>query len=273
MAKLNYGELIGKVVAVEYKEVSYEVVVVDTKMVAKTSKNGRNYKVRRLWVAFKGSKAQLEIGTQSWNKRSFMKNLLKVEATEPRFHFVGEKMFGDLATLIEWGKQCGLYQSYKQKYSYESMKAEFEIMHKRAIEENDFTNTIQYFEDFKVSLRRVMHEVIDFEDLGEVKGIEINKDNLQKYMKACMLDIEKYKLKDLADIMISSLQSYLLSYFDRFGSIPTYDKYGFSQCNTEREVKKLYKKLSKELHPDLGGNEKKFIAMNSTYKRVMKRFA
>ena len=215
-----------------------------------------------------------------------MKNLLKSEGVselvqpndeegtvaEPNFYFCGGKMYGDLVTLIEWGRQCGLYQSYRQKYSYESIKADFEIRHKRAIEENDYVNAIHFFENFKLDLRQAMHDVIDFEDYSEVRGIEINSTNLKKYVEAYMLDITRYRLEQLADAMIHSMQSHLVKFFDRVGTIPIYSKFGFNKCTSEREVKKLYKKLSKELHPDCGGDEKQFIAMKKEYDSALRNY-
>lgn len=287
MRKSKYEELVNNTFEIEYKGVEYQVDVLDTEMVEKVSKKtGKTYKVRRIWVCLSGSANEFEIGTTSWNKKSFMKNLLKSEGVselvqpndeegtvaEPNFYFCGGKMYGDLVTLIEWGRQCGLYQSYRQKYSYESIKADFEIRHKRAIEENDYVNAIHFFENFKLDLRQAMHDVIDFEDYSEVRGIEINSTNLKKYVEAYMLDITRYRLEQLADAMIHSMQSHLVKYFDRVGTIPFYSKFGFSKCTSEREVKKLYKKLSKELHPDLGGDEKKFIEMKKEYDNVIKQY-
>lgn len=54
------------------------VKVVDTKMVEKVSgKTGNPYNVRRLWVTADDINT-LEIGTQSWNKMSFLKRLDKI---------------------------------------------------------------------------------------------------------------------------------------------------------------------------------------------------
>lgn len=285
--KSKYEELVNNTFEVEYKGVEYQVDVLDTEMIEKVSKKtGRAYKVRRIWVCLSGSANEFEIGTQSWNKKTFMKNLLKSEGVnhlvqtndeedtvdEPRFTFFNGKMYGDLVTLIEWGRQCGLYQSYRSKFTYESIKADFEIRHKRAIEESDYVNAIHYFEDFKLDLRQAMHDVIDFEDLGEVKGIEINATNLKKYVEAYMLDIARYRLEQLAEAMKYSLESRLVKFIANSGTIIFYSKFGFNKCGSEREVKSLYRKLSKELHPDCGGDEKKFIEMKSEYDKAMKQY-
>lgn len=44
----------------------------------------------------------------------------------------------------------------------------------------------------------------------------------------------------------------------------------FSDCITELDIKKKFYKLSKELHPDLGGNLNQFIEMKRQYEQRMK---
>ena len=72
--RTNYEALIGQVIN--------DVLVVDTKPVPKVSRTGREYKVRRLWVT-KDNEHILEIGTQSWHKKSFMKRLDKITIEKP----------------------------------------------------------------------------------------------------------------------------------------------------------------------------------------------
>lgn len=67
--KNKYSELVGQIIG--------DVKVVDCQRVKKTSKAGKEYKVTRLWVTGDGANI-LEIGTQSWNKKSFMKRLRKI---------------------------------------------------------------------------------------------------------------------------------------------------------------------------------------------------
>ena len=73
-SRTNYESLIGQVIN--------DVLVVDTKPVLKVSRTGREYKVRRLWVT-KDNEHILEIGTQSWHKKSFMKRLNKITIEKP----------------------------------------------------------------------------------------------------------------------------------------------------------------------------------------------
>lgn len=47
----------------------------------------------------------------------------------------------------------------------------------------------------------------------------------------------------------------------------------FDKLKDSREIKKLYRKLSKENHPDLGGNETDFIQLKEAYDRAMDRVA
>ena len=68
-------------------------------------------------------------------------------------------------------------------------------------------------------------------------------------------------------------------YKENFGS-SSKTKEGFNKFDNEfdklkdvREIKKLYRKLSKANHPDLGGNEKDFIQLKEAYDRAMARVA
>lgn len=286
--KSKYEGLVNNTFEIEYKGVEYQVDVIDTDMIEKVSKKtGRSYKVRRIWVCLSGSANEFEIGTQSWNKKSFMKNLLKAEGVEhlvqsndeedtvaePNFYFCGGKMYGDISVLIDFGHKCGLYQSYCNKYTYESIKQDFEIMYKRACETKDFIRAINELKDFKIELRQAMHTVIDFEDLSEVRGIEINATNLKKYVEAYMLDMNSYRLEKLINGLVKNLEMKMVQLIFNSGTIPFYSRFGFNECSSEREVKKLYRKLSKELHPDLGGDQNKFIEMKSEYNSAMNRFA
>lgn len=46
----------------------------------------------------------------------------------------------------------------------------------------------------------------------------------------------------------------------------------FTDCKTLEEAKTLYRKLSKELHPDLGGNTEEFKKMQSSYEKFVSNF-
>lgn len=70
MRKSKYDDLVGQIFS--------GVKLVETRMVDKTSKKtGKEYRVRRLWVTADDINT-LEIGTQSWNKMSFLKRLDKI---------------------------------------------------------------------------------------------------------------------------------------------------------------------------------------------------
>ncbi len=47
----------------------------------------------------------------------------------------------------------------------------------------------------------------------------------------------------------------------------------FKNCKTIEEIKKLYKKLSKEYHPDLGGDTEIFKELLSAYETAIKMFS
>lgn len=42
----------------------------------------------------------------------------------------------------------------------------------------------------------------------------------------------------------------------------------FDECNTYEEVKKLYRKLAKEHHPDVGGDAEIFKKINNEYEKI-----
>ena len=45
----------------------------------------------------------------------------------------------------------------------------------------------------------------------------------------------------------------------------------FNTCNTAEELKKEYRKLAKQLHPDLGGNEEEFKVMQNEFEKMWER--
>ena len=64
--------------------------------------------------------------------------------------------------------------------------------------------------------------------------------------------------------------------WDKFtgsSSRSTQTKKYFTGCTTKQEIKKRYRTLAKELHPDHGGNQDEFIAMKNEYDRLMKHAA
>ncbi len=52
----------------------------------------------------------------------------------------------------------------------------------------------------------------------------------------------------------------------------TYGEAFFDKPETLKDLKRQYRQLSKKHHPDLGGDAKKFIAMNNEYERLKKSF-
>jgi len=47
----------------------------------------------------------------------------------------------------------------------------------------------------------------------------------------------------------------------------------FSDCSNLSELKKAYRKFCMKLHPDKGGDEESFKAMNKEYEQLLKRFS
>ena len=45
----------------------------------------------------------------------------------------------------------------------------------------------------------------------------------------------------------------------------------FNNCKTAEELKKEYRKLAKQLHPDLGGNAEEFKLMQNEYEKMWER--
>ena len=43
----------------------------------------------------------------------------------------------------------------------------------------------------------------------------------------------------------------------------------FKEITELAEAKKLYKKLAKQLHPDVGGDEESFKALNAVYNHIL----
>lgn len=64
----------------------------------------------------------------------------------------------------------------------------------------------------------------------------------------------------------------LFDFSKMLGIKDNYKILGIENNASKEDVKKAYRKLSKEHHPDLGGNVDKFREINEAYKKVMMRF-
>lgn len=291
MAKRSkYEELVNETFEVVYGEKVYQVDVIDCKMVEKVSKTGRVYKVRRLWVCLSGSAIELEISTQSWNKKSFMRRLLKEHGIDTKqskqtkqstIRVIRGVTFGNITDLAVFGKINGLSSYYKKQYSFVSYKARLDEIYDEGMNEIiSVTEALNKMDSLKNEINRMARCWVELED-DEDKGIlVIDEHNLQKYYRGVFYECYSQKMYEL----IKSYQEQLKirKFNERFGNgdfsgvydyinriISSQNKYGFSKCKTEKEIKKLYRKLSKELHPDLGGDQAKFIEMKKEYDRAL----
>lgn len=302
----KYEALVNEDFVVEYKGVEYQVTVLDTRMIEKVSKKtGRTYKVRRLWVCLGGSANEFEIGTQSWNKKSFMKNLLKSEGVDfvvkneskkeeskkSTIRIENGTMYGTIVDLVHWGLEYNLWKKYKAKYKFENVKEEIEQIYEKARKTGNTFRANRALNRIKEEVRLAMRDYVEIEDAEANGTLEIDIENLDKLARATQFDAHGHKVTQLCDAMISKLRDPFFrsnifsdnsnSSYDTFNYDWLYNflmsknssKYGFDKCTTQREVKSLYRKLSKELHPDLGGDQNKFIEMNNEYNSAMNRFA
>jgi len=290
MKRSKYESLVSQTFEIEYKGVEYKVDVLDTEMIEKTSKKtGRTYKVRRLWVCLSGSDNDFEISTQSWNKKSFMRNLLKSEGVghlvvanselgtvaEPTFQFINGVLHSNISALIKFGEDTNLFDVYFEKYHFSAIKEELESIYDYGVSNQDYSGAINSLEMYMSRVTRASLTMLEFEQMSLRCEIQINGANLKRYMEAYMLEKYERKIESLINALRDKLAQMLFDFIYNgkgIGSIGV-SKFGFDKCTTEREVKKLYRKLSKELHPDCGGDEVKFIEMKKEYDKALQKVA
>lgn len=277
--KSKYDELVNQTFKVEYNNETFEIDVLGTEMVEKVSKKtGRKYKVRRLWVGLTGSATELEIGTQSWNKKSFMKRLLKEseveEVKQSTIRIVDGVAYGDVEDLVELGMKSGMYKYYRTKYSYKSYKERLDNLYDLHMS-GDSNGAVEKMKELSAEVKRFkgIYEAIN---MSEAKGtLRLIDLNLEQYCKGLFYEVYGEKLIQLIDSYKSKV---MLEWWkgignSGFGSSLAFCKFGFNKCKDEREVKRLYRKLSKELHPDMGGDQAKFIEMKQEYNKALERLS
>lgn len=277
--KSKYDELVNETFKVEYNNETYEIDVLGTEMVEKVSKKtGRTYKVRRLWVSLVDSDVEIEIGTQSWNKKSFMKRLLKEseveEVKQSTIRIVDGVAYGDVEDLVELGMKSGMYKYYRTKYSYKSYKERLDNLYDLHMS-GDSNGAVEKMKELSAEVKRFkgIYEAIN---MSEAKGtLRLIDLNLEQYCRGLFYEVYGEKLIQLIDSYKSKV---MLEWWkgignSGFGSSLAFCKFGFNKCKDEREVKRLYRKLSKELHPDMGGDQAKFIEMKKEYDKVLERLS
>lgn len=277
--KSKYDELVNQTFKVEYNNETFEIDVLGTEMVEKVSKKtGRKYKVRRLWVGLTGSATELEIGTQSWNKKSFMKRLLKEseveEVKQSTIRIVDGVAYGDVEDLVELGMKSGMYKYYRTKYSYKSYKERLDNLYDLHMS-GDSNGAVEKMKELSAEVKRFkgIYEAINMcEAKGTLRLIDLN---LEQYCRGLFYEVYGEKLIQLIDSYKSKV---MLEWWkgignSGFGSSLAFCKFGFNKCKDEREVKRLYRKLSKELHPDMGGDQAKFIEMKQEYNKALERLS
>ena len=277
--KSKYDELVNQTFKVEYNNEIFEIDVLGTEMVEKVSKKtGRKYRVRRLWVGLTGSATELEIGTQSWNKKSFMKRLLKESEVEEvkssTIRIVDGVAYGDVEDLVELGMKSGMYKYYRTKYSYKSYKERLDNLYDLHMS-GDSNGAVEKMKELSAEVKRFkgIYEAIN---MSEAKGtLRLIDLNLEQYCRGLFYEVYGEKLIQLIDSYKSKV---MLEWWkgignSGFGSSLAFCKFGFNKCKDEREVKRLYRKLSKELHPDMGGDQVKFIEMKKEYDKTLERLS
>lgn len=275
--KSKYDELVNETFEVEYNGEVFEIDVLGTEMVEKVSKKtGRKYKVRRLWVGLTDSDVELEIGTSSWNKKSFMKRLIKEcgieEVKQSTIRIVDGVAYGDVEDLVEFGMKSGMYQYYRTKYSKKSYKERLDNLYDLHMS-GDSNGAVEKMKELSAEVKRFkgIYEAIN---MSEAKGtLRLIDLNLEQYCRGLFYEVYGEKLIQLIDSYKSKV---MLEWWkgignSGFGSSLAFCKFGFNKCKDEREVKRLYRKLSKELHPDMGGDQGKFIEMKKEYDKTLER--
>ena len=280
----KYDELVNEAFEILHGEKVYKVDVIDCKMVEKVSKTGRKYKVRRLWVALSGSAIELEISTQSWNKKSFMKKLVQMadkasnkanvgtvkSGVRSTIRTVRGVVFGSVQDLIEWGDSIGMYRVYKQKYSYKTYKQKIEDAYHESLKATSSEELFAKFHSLKSEIKRFERDLQGINSMVSKDLLDLSLFNLERLLRGELYDNWGDELLDKLECLLNKAQ---IDYFNRMIGSVSYkmvqSKYGFDKCKDEREVKRLYRKLSKEFHPDLGGDQAKFIEMKKEYDKAL----
>lgn len=275
--KSKYEELVNETFEVEYNGEVFEIDVLGTEMAEKVSKKtGRKYRVRRLWVGLTGSATELEIGTQSWNKKSFMKRLIKesgIEFKSSTVKVIRGVVFGNITDLADFGNKSGMYHYYRKKYSFASYKEKLDNIYDEGLN-GDLDEATRKLDNLKSEIRSMARCWVELEDDEDKRILTIDEYNLEKYCRGLFYESYAHEMYELIKKYREQL---ILNFFNNMGGFTADNvyryiggsKFGFDKCKTEKEVKKLYRKLSKELHPDLGGDQTKFIQMKQEYDKAL----
>lgn len=228
---------------------AYEIEIVSNQMLEKIAKvSGNKRKERRLEVKIVGYEAVRDVGTESFKNLRFMKALLKLIKCTPKTQnsfsvstfVLPDEIDMVMYPLLLLPNALNLFST--SIYEYEITDDEIEEL--------------------------IQNERKDIEH--EIEKLKIEGD--EKLRENAKSMFEKYEITDINESTGCNTVEELYHYFvesniKALEKNISYHSYHcvFSLCSSLDETKKIFRRLSKKLHTDLGGNEFEFVEMKRAY--------
>ena len=174
------------------------------------------------------------------------------------------KLFRDLKGSYDWSKKEAEHYEYK---FYD--ETDWRVMHQDTINIfNYILNQCACFsntEEYKL-IKQTLADGIKYNEARE-RHNQKGKALFEEFKSAynTWLNDEGKKEKNRS----SYNDDWFNSWFGGSSSRRTGRKY-FTGCTTKQELKKRYRELAKQLHPDHGGSNDEFVAMKSEYDDLMR---
>ena len=261
------------------------IKVLSNEMVTKVSKSGNKRKERRLDVTFDGVDF-INVGTESIKRGSFIKKLWNRLEREncDRFNefqssFIPVEEETSYEENIELLNLSFLACSFKESIQGLVTKELVTEFNNITITGSIIYETPQEkIDNFERIINKIINEATN-NDWDEIRNIVYINEWRTTWKKV----YTDFFINNWDEIWSNTIRQWCKyhgiseeEYYDNNRNIiDTYEEskydYLFKDCNTVKEVKRVYRKWSKQLHPDMGGNAEDFKELNKAYDSAVKQ--